>query len=156
MHGRSLLQAHMSRFDLSKTLMTSGGLLFLLLGLLHAGLTVVDIFTPRSLTPENDRLRSLMETTPLRLHPDLRLWDAWMGFNLSHSLGLMVFGAGVVAVAIRVDPSAGWASVYPLAAAVVGLVYVLMCLRFWFWVPAVATSAATALLGLAFITAVQR
>jgi hypothetical protein len=135
--------------------MMSGGMMFLLLGLLHASLTIVDLSRPRLLTPENERLRTLMELAPLRLHPDLRLWDAWMGFNLSHSLGLVVFGTVVIAVAIFGDQSARWAWVYPLAAAAVGLIYVLMCLRFWFWVPAAGTATATALLVLASITTSQ-
>src|SRR5438034_335635 len=88
-------------------------------------------------TEINDRPSRAMAPAPLRLAPQPPLWNAWLGFNLSHSLGLLVFGTVFGAMAVS-DFGAVVENLFlRFGAVLVGLIYLLLALRFWFWVPAV-------------------
>jgi hypothetical protein len=68
------------------------------------------------------------------------VWRAWLGFNLSHSLGLFLFGAGVlVLVRRRFELFAGSLDVQ-VATVLVAAAYFVLALRFWFWGPAFASA----------------
>ena len=64
-----------------------GSGIYLLLGAFHGLLAFRDVFTPRTFTPVDDTVRKAMLKKPIALHPKTDLWKAWLGFNLSHSLG---------------------------------------------------------------------
>ena len=71
------------------------------------------------------------------------MWNAWLGFNLSHSLGLLMFGTFFGGLALR---DFGMVAEHPLvrfSAVVVGVIYLGLALRFWFWIPAVLSAAGT-------------
>jgi hypothetical protein len=71
------------------------------------------------------------------------MWDAWLGFNLSHSLGAVVFG--ILCITASSKPSVA-------SLAVVSLIYLVLAIRFWFYVPAIGIAIATACLLLAWVT----
>ena len=79
---------------MSQVLLAVGGGIFLILGSLHGLLTLRDLANPRAFTPTDARVREAMQGARLSLNPRANLWEAWLGFNLSHSLGLVVFGGG--------------------------------------------------------------
>ena len=60
-----------------------------LLGTLHLYLT----FVGERLHPRDYGLRQAMDAVPLVLTRQTTVWRAWIGFNASHSLGAMLFGA---------------------------------------------------------------
>lgn len=68
-------------------LATSAALLFVL-GLLHLRLT----WFGGKLAPRDAAVEAGMRQTPLRLTRETTLWRAWIGFNASHGLGLLLFG----------------------------------------------------------------
>src|SRR5688500_17780197 len=70
-----------------------GAAIFALMGVVHGALTLRDVFVPRSFTPIDDNVRHAMAEARLRFAPQTTIWTAWLGFNLSHSLGLFIFGA---------------------------------------------------------------
>lgn len=72
---------------------------FLLMGLAHGMLTLRDLGRPRAFTPPDAELRAAMQRSSIRLDPRINLWRAWLGFNLTHSLGLVLFGGAFVYVA---------------------------------------------------------
>ena len=120
-----------------------GAALFGVLGVAHGVLTLQDLRMPRSFTPTDENLRRAMAEITLRLAPRTTMWNAWVGFNLSHSLGLLVFGTVFGALALRDFGMVAESLFLRLGAVVVGVIYALLALRFWFWVPAVLSAAGT-------------
>ena len=127
---------------MARTLLLMGAAIFLILGMGHGLLTLRDLVRPRAFTPTDDAVREAMQEAKLALSPRVNLWQAWLGFNLSHSLGAVLFGGGLFALGwwnfASFSESAGLQSVAVLVAAV----YVVLSLRFWFWGPALGTGAA--------------
>jgi hypothetical protein len=70
-------------------------------------------------------------------------WNAWIGFNLSHSLGLVLFGALYGGIALGDFSFVAGSLFLWVSAVVVGLVYLLLALRFWFWLPATVSAVGT-------------
>lgn len=132
---------------MSTALFAFGGALFVLLGLTHAVYTLADLHRPRRLVPSDPALIAAMAASGVRLaRGGTDMWSAWVGFNLSHSVGAVLFGA--VAAAWGQWPQtmpAAWAWL----PAAVGAVYLAIGLRWWFRVPNAGIAVATASLALA-------
>jgi hypothetical protein len=127
----------------NETLFLAGAALFVLLGLAHAVLIVRDLHVPRSFTPIDENLRRAMAEGPLRLAPQTTIWNAWLGFNLSHSLGLVIFGTFFGVLALHDFGMVADHLFVQLSAVVVGLMYLMLALRFWFWIPALLSAMGT-------------
>ena len=71
------------------------------------------------------------------------MWDAWLGFNISHGLGAVIFGAVAVLAGVLYG---GLLATPPALVAIVGVsvIYLALALRFWFYIPVVGTGLATA------------
>ncbi len=137
---------------MSRWLFLAGGLPFLLLGLAHALATPLRRHARRGLSPADPALEQAMSEARLRLTGRTDVWLAWVGFNLSHSLGAVCFGAGVLLIG-RSDASyAGQAAVFGPAAIVVAAVYLLLAIRYWFRTPIAGCALSLALLVGAWLT----
>ena len=121
--------------ELSRYLYLAGGVPFLFLGGAHALATPVRRDRPRGLSPSDPALANAMSTATLRLTRRTDMWLAWVGFNLSHSLGAVLFGVvsllvGRNELAFRTEaPLFG-----PLAILVSGT-YLLLGIKYWFRTP---------------------
>lgn len=71
------------------------------------------------------------------------MWDAWLGFNISHGLGAVFFGAVCIAAGAYVE-ALSLPKPVVLIPTLVGLMYLALAIRFWFRVPAVGIGVATA------------
>ena len=110
-----------------------GGTIFVGLGLLHGAFTLADLSRPRRLVPSAPGLKAAMEASGVRLAgTGTTMWRAWVGFNLSHSLGAIVFGLGVVAAGL---PGATASALVAWLPAVIGAAYLGIGLRCWFKLP---------------------
>ncbi len=71
------------------------------------------------------------------------MWDAWLGFNISHGLGAAVFGAFAIIVGVV---HGGLLTTWLVLAAITGIsvIYLALALRFWFYIPALGIGLATA------------
>src|ERR1700756_5995905 len=75
-------------------LLMFGGAVFSVLGTLHAVYTLLDLRNPRRLVPVDPSVAHAMANSALRLSGGRTdMWRAWIGFNFSHSLGLLLVGA---------------------------------------------------------------
>ena len=89
-----------------------------------------------------------MRGTGLRLArgSPITMWHAWVGFNLSHSLGVVTFGAAAAAWSL-------WPPTAPAALALmpagVAALYGAIGWRCWFWIPNTGIAIATLLLAAA-------
>lgn len=120
---------------MSHFLLETGGLIFAALGLIHALYTAADISRPRRLVPEDRALIEAMRTSNLRLaQGGTTMWKAWVGFNFSHSLGLIIFGAFCVLLgALQQVPVAPRLTLFvPIP---IGAIYLFISLRYWFRSP---------------------
>jgi hypothetical protein len=128
-----------------------GGDLFVLMGLLHAIYTLLDIRRPRRLVPDDPAIAAAMARSNVRLsRGGTTMWRAWVGFNLSHSLGAVIFGALCVVLGALVGtlPVPGW--VIGLAPAI-GLIYLTLGVLYWFRIPVVGIAVATGCLLVAWL-----
>ena len=73
---------------LARAMVSVSGAIMLTLGLIHIAYT---FWTPK-LTPRDPALqKSMSEISPI-LTRQTTMWKAWVGFNVSHSLGAILFG----------------------------------------------------------------
>jgi hypothetical protein len=129
---------------MSRGLFLAGATIFAALGVAHGVLTLLDLRAPRAFTPRDDRVRLAMIGARLRLAPQTTIWQAWLGFNLSHSLGLATFGGFLAGLAVADFELVAESAVLRSAAIVVAVVYVLLAVRYWFWLPATLSAVGAA------------
>ncbi len=128
-----------------------GGLVFIVMGLVHGLVSVIDVFRPTQFAPVDDAVRLAMKSTNVRfLQARANMWQAWLGFNLSPSLGMFIFGAVVVGLGLNLDLVKASSAALAMPA-VIGFTYLILSLRFWFWAPTVAATIATACFVLAWL-----
>jgi hypothetical protein len=124
----------------------AGGGIFVVLGLLHALYTFLDIRQPRRLVPEDPAVSAAMARSALRLaRGGTTMWRAWVGFNFSHSLGAVLFGALCICAGAATATTAvsGWPL---LLLPAVGLIYLTIGVLYWFRIPVAGIAIATACL----------
>jgi hypothetical protein len=129
------------------TLLILGGAVFGVLGGLHAIYTLLDLRNPRRLVPADPSVAQAMAHSTLRLSRGATdMWRAWVGFNFSHSLGLILFAALAIWAGARIKtvPTA----IMP-ALILVGGVYLVLALLYWFRAPVTGVAIGTG----CFITA---
>ncbi|HEY3056290.1 MAG TPA: hypothetical protein VGK31_10210 [Thermoanaerobaculia bacterium] len=114
---------------MSRYLVLFAGAIFCALGLLHAVYTFL-----KRLAPVDPNVIEQMRSTTVRLSRGRTdMWNAWIGFNLSHSLGAVLFGVLCITAALPV-----WILV------LIATIYEVLALKFWFRVPAIAIGIAGA------------
>jgi len=136
-----------------RALVVAGGSIFLLLGALHGFLTLRDLKDPRTFTPRDPELRRAMRQSSIAIHPAANLWKAWMGFNLSHSLGLVLFGGAYLYAGVFVPGAFAASPLLQGCAVGVSAIYLALSLLFWFSKPAIGTGLALACFVVAAILA---
>jgi hypothetical protein len=122
----------------------AGTVPFALLGVIHLVLTLSDLRHPRYFKPVDVGLIPALKDTGVAVMapaPEAQtMWRAWLGANLTHGLGLLVFALLLLVVAVH-DYAlvSDIPAIQPLTIAV-ALSYLVIAARFWF-LP--ATAAAT-------------
>jgi hypothetical protein len=123
------------------------------LGTAHGLFTLRDLRHPQTFTPTDDTVRLAMESTGVVMSAKRpwaqTLWRTWLGINLTHALGLLVF-AGLLLTMAFADGSAFADSSLTVLAVIVAAVYVLIARAFLFIAPAVAASVALACIAAAW------
>jgi hypothetical protein len=125
----------------SRILLGASAAIILFIGSVHLRYTA---FTHK-LDPADGRLEMAMKGTAMRISGQTTMWNAWTGFNFSHSLGLILFG-----LVYGYFVTYRWDVLHnSLFLAVLGflvlLSYVVLSRVFWFAVPFVLVSCATVL-----------
>ncbi len=121
-----------------------GAVPFIILGGLHGLYTVIDEFAPRRLAPKDTSLIEALRMAPLGITQETNMWRAWIGFNLSHSLGAVAFGLLYAYLAIAHAEFLMMAGPLLWAAPLIGAVYIYTAWRYWFSVPLIGVCAGTA------------
>ena len=129
---------------MTQALFILGASIFVFLGSLHGLYTVIDEFRPRKLAPKDTALVETMRMAPLGITADTNMWRAWIGFNLSHSVGAVALG--LLYLYFATSHVAFLVSAPPLlwAAPIIGGLYIYMAWRYWFSVPLIGVCVSTA------------
>lgn len=126
--------------NLAQMLIISGSLILGLLGLIHLIYTLsTDRFHAR-----DPAVTAAMQQTAPRITDQTTVWQAWVGFNVSHSVGVMLLALVFVPLALNHMPLLAdslWFSSLPV---VMAAAYVLMAHQYWFHVPQLGASLALA------------
>jgi hypothetical protein len=72
----------------ARLLMTASALVLLVFGLIHLACT----FRGTKLTPRDPELQQRMKEVSPVISRETTMWKAWVGFNASHSLSVILFG----------------------------------------------------------------
>jgi hypothetical protein len=121
--------------ELSRYFFLAGALPFLVLGTIHALVTPRSIADEKGLSPSDPAIREAMTRAHLKLTRRLTFWEAWVGFNFSHSLGAVLFGAFVVLIGRSEASFQSQAHVFLPFAVVVAGTYLAIGIRYWFVKP---------------------
>ena len=119
----------------------------LLLGLVHLLYT----FVGHKLHPRDAALTVRMQEVPLVLTRETTMWRAWVGFNASHAIGAILFGALYLYLPLA-HADFFFRSWFLVGAGLVVLAsYVTLAKLYWFSVPLRGIVASTALYGLGLV-----
>lgn len=125
---------------MAQLLIIAGASVFLVLGALHGALTLRDLQHPRAFTPPDPALRLAMQQSSIRLHPAINLWRAWMGFNLTHSMSLVLFGGAFLHVGLFEPDAFASSLLFQTVAVVVSAIYLVVSLNFFFSRPVIGST----------------
>ena len=134
-------------------LLILGGSISCVLGGLHAIYTLLDLRNPRWLVPVDPSVAQAMANSALRLsRGGTDMWRAWIGFNFSHSLGVLLFAALAFWAGSRINTLP--VGIMP-APTLIGCVYLVLCLRYWFRAPAISVAIGTGCFAVAWILSLR-
>lgn len=112
-------------------LLVAGASIFGALGAIHLAYT----FFSNKFDAFDGKVTKAMKGTSPVLTKETTMWNAWIGFNASHSLGAMLVTAFYVPLAINnmdVIQQTLWFSVLPV---IIGIAYLALAKRYWFKIP---------------------
>ena len=134
-------------------LLILGGGIFGVMGSLHAIYTLLDLRDPRRLVPVDPFVAQAMANSALRLSEGRTdMWRAWIGFNFSHSLGVLMLAAVAVWAGSRTDTLP--VGIMP-ALILISCVYLVLALRYWFRAPAIGVAIGTVCFAAAWILSLR-
>ena len=126
---------------IAPALVACSGAILLLLGLAHLVIT----FRGPKMLPRDSGLRVRMQEVSPVITRQTTMWKAWVGFNASHSYGLVLFGAVYIYLALAHERML-FQSAYLLALGFLVLLgYVFVAERYFFRVPLRGVLLATVL-----------
>ena len=141
--------------ELSRSLYLAGALPFFVLGIAHAFATPRAPADVKGLSPSDPQLAEAMTRSGLRLTRRTDMWRAWVGFNLSHSLGVLVFAASVILTGRSRSAFEAQADLFLPFAVVVAAVYLWLARRYWFRTPLLGCALSLVLFLASWITHVM-
>jgi hypothetical protein len=121
-------------------LLILGASIFGVLGTVHLAYT---FFTDK-LLPRDRTVIDAMKGTSLVLTRQTTLWEAWIGFNASHSLGAMLLAAFYILLALRHPEVLVDSTSFSLLGLVTGAIYLWLAHAYWFKIPFTGIAIATA------------
>ena len=134
-------------FD-AKIFLLLGAALYVLMGSVHCLVALWDEQKKQLFMRQNDSLRSALQTTSVWFAGGASLLSTLEGLNLSHGVGVMIFGLATFGFA--------WTEVgnlYPeallIGATFFSTAYLLVALRYWTGLPAAGYGVGVTLFGIA-------
>jgi len=136
------------------TLLIVGGTVFGVLGAMHAVYTLLDLRNPRRLVPVDPSVAHAMANSALRLSGGRTdMWRAWVGFNFSHSLGVLMVAGLALWAGSRFNTLP--VSIIMPALTLIGCVYLVIALLYWFRAPAIGVAIGTCCFAVAWVLSLR-
>ncbi len=124
---------------MEQILIIIGATIFGVLGTIHL---IYTFFTNKFEAYDSTVTEAMKASSPI-LTRETTIWNAWVGFNASHSLGAILF-AGIylplTASYFNVVQQSVWFSTLPV---LIGLSYLVLAKMYWFKIPFVGILIAT-------------
>jgi hypothetical protein len=134
-------------------LLCLGGGVFGLLGALHAIYTLLDLRNPRRLVSADPSVAQAMANSALKLSAGRTdMWRAWIGFNFSHSLGVLLVAGLALWAGSRINTLP--VGVIPVLT-LMGCLYLVLALLYWFRIPAIGVAIGTGCFAAAWILSLR-
>lgn len=134
---------------LAQSLLLAACALLLVFGLAHLLYT----YSGDKLRPRDLSLESHMRDTHMHITRQTSVWRAWIGFNASHSLGIILFSVLYGWLAWRQPDLLFHGRFLGLVGAAVLFSYLVLAWKYWFSVPLLGVSVASLLYAGAFYAA---
>ena len=135
------------------TLLILGGAVFGALGGVHAIYTLLDLRDPRRLVPADPSVAQAMAHSAVRLTGGgTDMWRAWVGFNFTHSLGLLLFAGLAIWAGTRGNRVP--AGIMPTLI-LIGGVYLVLTLRYFYRNPAIGVAIGTGCFAAAWLLSLR-
>jgi uncharacterized membrane protein YfcA len=131
----------------AQVLIVLGAAIFGVLGSLHLAYT---FFSDKFLPRERGVIDAMKGTSPV-LTRETTMWDAWIGFNASHSLGAILLAVFYLLLATQHMEVVAQSKSFILLAVAAGAFYLWLAHAYWFRVPFVGIAVATACFAAAFV-----
>lgn len=125
---------------LTKYLYIAGCIPFLVLGLIHAVYTIADTYNPKKLIPYKPGVMGLMKESTLAITKETDMWRAWVGFNISHGVGIVFFSATYLYLSSLHITFLENSLFLLLAAPTIALAYLILSIKYWFRIPAAGSA----------------
>jgi hypothetical protein len=135
-------------------LLILGGAVFGVLGVLHTSYTLLDLRNPQYLVPVDPSVAQAMANSALKLSGGRTdMWRAWIGFNFSHSLGLLLVAALALWAGFRIKMLP--VGIIMPALTLIGCAYEILALLYWFRAPAIGVAIGTACFAAAWVLSLR-
>ena len=125
---------------LAQSLIVAGAMLFALLGVVHL---IYTFFSNKFDARDASTTVAMKGTSPV-LTRRTSMWKAWIGFNASHSLGILLFAAVYLVLAIGHMPLLRQSSALVWLPVVGSTTYVVLARQYWFRTPLIGAGIASA------------
>ena len=137
----------MDRIQAARLLVLAGASIFGVLGALHL---IYTFFSDKFLPRDAAVMQGMKATSPV-LTRQMTMWDAWVSFNATHSLGAILLSAFYLLLAsLHMDLLVS-SKVFLALAVLAGLSYVCIGYAYWFRTPFIGATIATSCFALATI-----
>jgi hypothetical protein len=136
---------------LAQSLIAASAVIILLLGTVH----LVYTFTSNKFSPRDQELEARLKLISPIISKETTMWKAWVGFNASHSLGAILFGAVYGYLAIFHYSFLLQSSFLAILGVILLVGYLVLAKLYWFSVPfrGIAFASVLYVLGFAIVLA---
>ena len=124
---------------IEQILLIIGATIFGVLGALHLYYT---FFTNMFMTRDRKVAEAMKATSPL-LTNRTTMWDTWIGFNGSHSLGAIFIAIFYILLATTHMEVIRETKSFILLAVLIGASYLYLAIKYWFRIPLIGILIAT-------------
>jgi len=135
----------------AKVLVTAGVAVVLLLGCAHLAYT----FVTDRLNPRDAEVMARLKVVPLKVSRETTMWRTWIGFNASHSTGLIFFALCYGYLALWHADLLFHSPFLAVLGALMLVGYLVLAKLYWFSAPLMSIALATVLYLLGYVVALS-
>lgn len=94
----------------------------------------------KKLIPYKSGVMELMKESTLAITKETNVWCAWVGFNISHGVGILFFSATYLYLSISQAFLLESSLFFMSAAPIISLTYLVLSKKYWFSIPTIGST----------------